>query len=73
MAAVSENVPPSRQKSLVEIAARFVGHSLADIERAVIISTVSRCRTDREASEKLGIHLKTLRSKLKKIQDERIP
>ena len=60
-----------RQKALETLAARSVGLSLADLERAFIIATVARSRSDRQAAELLGIHPKTLRSKLRKFQDER--
>lgn len=44
----------------------FVGHTVADVERDLILSTLSRCGGNRtSASSVLGISVRTMRNKLK--------
>ena len=55
-------------------AKQLVGRTVADVERDLIIDTVSHCLGNRtHAANILGISIRTLRNKLKQYQEEGVP
>jgi DNA-binding NtrC family response regulator len=55
-------------------AGAMVGRTVADVERDLIIDTLSHCLGNRtHAANILGISIRTLRNKLKQYSDEGIP
>ena len=55
-------------------AAGMVGRTVADVERDLIIDTLSHCLGNRtHAANILGISIRTLRNKLKQYSDEGVP
>jgi DNA-binding NtrC family response regulator len=53
---------------------RFVGHTVAEVERDLIIETLQHCLGNRtHAANILGISIRTLRNKLKQYSEEGVP
>jgi two-component system response regulator FlrC len=53
---------------------RFVGHTVAEVERDLIIETLQHCLGNRtHAANILGISIRTLRNKLKQYSGEGVP
>jgi DNA-binding NtrC family response regulator len=53
---------------------RFVGHTVAEVERDLIIETLQHCLGNRtHAANVLGISIRTLRNKLKQYSEEGVP
>jgi len=52
----------------------LVGRSVADVERALILRTLARCRGNRtSASTILGISVRTMRNKLRSFIEDGVP
>ena len=52
----------------------LVGHTIAEVERGLILATLDRCRGNRTtAAGILGISVRTMRNKLRHFMDEGIP
>ncbi|MDD3030502.1 MAG: sigma-54 dependent transcriptional regulator [Alphaproteobacteria bacterium] len=67
-------VPSSSIPESAAQAGGFVGRTVADVERDLIIDTLSHCLGNRtHAANILGISIRTLRNKLKQYSDEGIP
>ncbi len=53
---------------------RFVGRTVADVERTLILETLAHCRGNRtSASTLLGISVRTMRNKLRHFIEDGIP
>lgn len=56
------------------VSRRFVGHTVAEVERDLIIETLQHCLGNRtHAANILGISIRTLRNKLKQYSEEGVP
>jgi DNA-binding NtrC family response regulator len=56
------------------VSRRFVGHTVAEVERDLIIETLQHCLGNRtHAANVLGISIRTLRNKLKQYSEEGVP
>ena len=72
IAAAIESIA-SRVSAPIEIEA-LVGHTVADVERELILQTLERCRGNRtSASTILGISVRTMRNKLRTFIEAGIP
>ncbi|ESR22688.1 sigma-54-dependent transcriptional regulator [Lutibaculum baratangense] len=72
---LGENDPASRAAQAAEAAARaFVGKTVAEVERDLILQTLDHCLGNRtHAANILGISIRTLRNKLHQYSDEGFP
>lgn len=69
------SLPPSAADQTVEELRRIlVGHTIADVERHLILDTLSYCLGNRtHAARILGISIRTLRNKLNEYMEAGIP
>jgi DNA-binding NtrC family response regulator len=68
-------LPPSSADQTVETLRRIlVGHTIADVERHLILGTLAYCLGNRtHAARILGISIRTLRNKLNEYMEAGIP
>ncbi|MDD4616245.1 MAG: sigma-54 dependent transcriptional regulator [Alphaproteobacteria bacterium] len=71
--AAAEVQPQATGRAIASVMGSLVGRTVADVERDLIIDTLSHCLGNRtHAANILGISIRTLRNKLKQYNDEGI-